>query len=66
MGPEWSPEAVSEAPRFRQAKMVFGDGPGVRRGRQRPVSAKSGVPPASSILGSAAWRSHLNNKFVFS
>ena len=37
---------------------MFADGPGARRGRQRPVSAKSGVPPASSIVGSAAWRSH--------
>ena len=32
-------------------KTVFADGPGARRGRQRPVSAKLGVPPASSIVG---------------
>ena len=55
---EWSPEAVKEAPRFRSAKnMVCRRS----RGQEGPPEARFGEiegPPASSIEGSAAWRSH--------
>ena len=52
-------QGLSRKPRGPvRLKTWFGDGPRAWRGRQRPDPAKSGVPPASSIVGSAAWRSH--------
>ena len=51
-------QGLSRKPRGPgRLKSWFAADPGAWRGRQRPDPAKSGVPPASSILGSAAWRS---------